>query len=359
MELIGIRTGQGIKSKYPAIKKELQTRIVNGEYGDRLPSLRAMSSEFSSNVITINKAVDALVTEGVLERKLRRGIFVKDLTPVATRSIGVVGNPTEEEFFLPGDYSTPLIRGLNVVLHNEKAIFSYQTREPSVLYRRLFRNLTMVDGLLVCLPHLAYTKELIRLGRTGFPLVVIGSSFPEPEINYVDSSDYADSFTAVERLIKTGHRRIALLTESMERKLDPVMRAEGYRRALEKHGLKVNPALMWDAAGEPLEKLLAPAAKHTAVFAAFQKPLLQYLTVFTRKRTAVQGGPAIVAYDDFRGEVSRFGYPCTVIEQPWEEMGRIAAEKLLALIAGEETGPVKINLRSAMVEKNSLTRRVS
>jgi GntR family transcriptional regulator len=46
--------------------------------GDAIPSIRQFSTEFRVNHITVNKAIQMLVEEGVLEKKRGVGMFLKE-----------------------------------------------------------------------------------------------------------------------------------------------------------------------------------------------------------------------------------------------------------------------------------------
>ena len=54
--------------------------ILDGslEQGDALPSVRQVAAEFQLNPITVSKAYQALVDEGVVEKKRGLGMFVCD-----------------------------------------------------------------------------------------------------------------------------------------------------------------------------------------------------------------------------------------------------------------------------------------
>ena len=46
--------------------------------GDALPSVRTVAAEFQLNPITVSKSYQALVDEGLVEKKRGLGMFVKD-----------------------------------------------------------------------------------------------------------------------------------------------------------------------------------------------------------------------------------------------------------------------------------------
>ncbi|MFC5080859.1 HTH-type transcriptional regulator GmuR [Vibrio thalassae] len=65
--------------KYQGIYSEIKTRILSGEYSseEKLPDGRSLAAEFECSEITIKKAMDFLVKEGLVVRKRGAGSFVK------------------------------------------------------------------------------------------------------------------------------------------------------------------------------------------------------------------------------------------------------------------------------------------
>lgn len=65
--------------KFEEIADVLRARVAEGKYAPekRLPGEDAMADEFSVSLTTVRSAVDALVAEGLLERRPRRGTFVR------------------------------------------------------------------------------------------------------------------------------------------------------------------------------------------------------------------------------------------------------------------------------------------
>jgi len=58
------------------IYDEVFSRIRQGAYSGRMPTEKELAAEFGANVKTVAKALRTLATEGVIERRRRRGTFV-------------------------------------------------------------------------------------------------------------------------------------------------------------------------------------------------------------------------------------------------------------------------------------------
>ena len=67
--------------KYKEIAQDIRDKIVNGIYkvNEQLPFEREMSINYNVSRITIRKAVDLLVVEGLIVKRRGSGTFVKDI----------------------------------------------------------------------------------------------------------------------------------------------------------------------------------------------------------------------------------------------------------------------------------------
>ncbi len=65
---------------YKQLREKVAAQIMNGAFteGAALPSVRQVSAELQINHLTVAKAYQELVDEGVLEMKRGRGMFVVD-----------------------------------------------------------------------------------------------------------------------------------------------------------------------------------------------------------------------------------------------------------------------------------------
>ncbi|BBO90626.1 PLP-dependent aminotransferase family protein [Desulfosarcina ovata] len=64
---------------YEEIARQIRERIVNGEYppGERIPSIRHFAGRFGCNKLTVQKAFERLTAEGLLEKIVGSGSYVK------------------------------------------------------------------------------------------------------------------------------------------------------------------------------------------------------------------------------------------------------------------------------------------
>ena len=104
------------ESKHPAIRDEIRRRICRGDIVEQLPSIRSLADEFGVHGITVTKAVDALVREGLVRSVPRKGYFVvrRKVRTVLMLVYGVA--PTWNIVFLPLLVLLALVTALGVSL---------------------------------------------------------------------------------------------------------------------------------------------------------------------------------------------------------------------------------------------------
>jgi hypothetical protein len=72
--------------KFQRLRERLRQAILNGELTGKLPGERQLAERFNANAKTLSKALTDLAAEGLLERTIGRGTFVRgSAEPAATR----------------------------------------------------------------------------------------------------------------------------------------------------------------------------------------------------------------------------------------------------------------------------------
>lgn len=86
-------------------------------------------------------------------------------------------------------------------------------------------------------------KRFDLLAKTKIPFAALGRSLSGTQHPWADLDFDGVANCAIDRLVARGHRRIAISTPASDINLGFVF-AEGYRRALERHGIAYDPALV-------------------------------------------------------------------------------------------------------------------
>jgi LacI family transcriptional regulator len=190
------------------------------------------------------------------------------------------------------------------------------------------------------------------------PLVVIDpADVPAPDVPSVGATNWAGGIAATEHLLRLGHRRIGMIS-GPEQYLCSRARTDGYRHALQQHGLPYDPRLVrWgdfrhEGGYQFGHELLSGAARPTAIFAGSDQQALGVYEAARQLGLSVPRDVSIVGFDDL--PFARWlPPPLTTIRQPLAQMGAMAAEMLMRLIDGRALTSQRVELATELVVRES------
>jgi LacI family transcriptional regulator len=214
-----------------------------------------------------------------------------------------------------------------------------------------------VDGLLVATTGLQ-EAEFERVVGDLVPCVFFDGVLTGVGTGSVCVQNEEGMAILVGHLVEHGHSRIALLAGS-ETETSGIERARGFRAAVEANGLAVRPEYVrtcadWTLDGGRREAvaLLALAELPTAVVGASDDLALGALAACRERRVAVPDELAVVSFDDpYFGEL--LAPPLTALRSQPRDVGRRAAELLIAGLAGEEAAERDVRLPVTIVRRRS------
>jgi LacI family transcriptional regulator, galactose operon repressor len=224
---------------------------------------------------------------------------------------------------------------------------SHRTDRSGLIDRILATRL--IDGLLAVYPDGIASAEstepinressthLREIYERGFPVVMLDDqSLPGP-IPWVGPDNRIGAYEAVRHLVRHGHRRIAHVQGPLQYQCSHD-RFAGYQQALEEAGIAIDPTLIAQgdftiASGRAATtQLLALSARPTAIFAANDQMAYGVLSVSEAHGLRLPDDLAVIGFDDTT--LSSHTRPAlSTVKQPFAEMGRSAAEMLLALVS--------------------------
>lgn len=340
--------------RFTRIKNGILARIGSGELlpGQRLPSLRQLTTESGVAYETLHRAIRDLVAQGVLETRRGRGTWVARTPPHARSStVGAVGLVADQplEALTSASYWRNMV-GLvqhELALRHERVI--YEAWMPGRPLHKMFDGGRMVDGVVCCLTWgaMSSAEMMADAGRVRVPMVCIGGMSAHASHGAatctVNSDDYADSRDAVLRLIAMGHRRI------MAWAVRSHYRFEGYAQALQEAGIPCLPEYVVEGeAAEVVDRFATLSQRPTALFVAVRFRELP-LVLDGLRRLGVQVGRDlyICTYDeDLWNNLTPLGVPFARVDQPHQHVARLTAEVMLGRIEGRLTPPFHATVRS-------------
>ena len=221
--------------------------------------------------------------------------------------------------------------------------------------RRPSRERQALSGLLSIRPAgIALLGPVVPAGAIAAaaahtPVVLVSRSSRASTVDTVNDDGRAGSGMAVDHLVSLGHRDIAHIDGGGGSQAAP--RRTGYVNAMRRHGL--NPRVV---RGEYTESAGAAAIRTllsdppTAVMAANDLNAVGAISALEAAGLRVPSDVSVVGYDNTWLAALRH-VSLTTIDQPRNEMGRLAADALIQRVRGERTAPVRHLLRPTLITR--------
>lgn len=287
--------------------------------------------------IAVLKAVDEL--------NYHPNVFASSLAGGRSKTIGIITQYITSPFF------NLILRGIldEMTLGDYHPLFAdgqwQLERERHSLKMFIDRK---VDGLIV-LGGVLPEGELVELAAQ-LPLIVIGRHVAEIEDRCIPLDNFGGAYAATKHLIEKGHRNIAHLTGILRHE-DALRRLAGFRQAIEDAGLPLDKRLV--VKGDFSEQsgvaavnyLLDSGVEFSAVFAANDQMAMGVRLALYRRGIRVPEDVSIIGFDD-QPASAFLTPPLTTVGQPALDIGRSAAQRILAKIENrhEEVQEFKANL---------------
>lgn len=353
--------------RYVQARKYLEDMITESGLGpgDQLPAERDLAAQFQVSQMTMNRAIQDLVRDGILFREVGRGTFVVHQDGRGTRK-GALALAT---LFSPGviksdPYGSEILRGVQAAAFEsfwDLVLVRESLDDPEGLIARLRGR---ADGILFMSPADETIPALLRIRAAGVPILCVGSSWEDVSISAVDTDNIQGATLAMEHLISLEHTRIAMMgaPENMSNSRD---RHIGFRAALEAHGLEYRPEWFLACGSavvvteserlQLLEMLRGPDAP-TAIFAAGYVLAVSAIETIQSAGLSVPEDYSVVGFDD-KFSAAFLNPPLTTVAQPLEDMGRHAVERLEAVLSGERSALSVERLSTTLIVRQSTAAR--
>ncbi len=202
-----------------------------------------------------------------------------------------------------------------------------------------FFEMNQVQGFII-IGQAVDPIKLNEVAKAYGPMVVWGSHHEEQNYLTVGSDNFSAAETAVRHLISLGRKQIAFLGDlRMPEALD---RFEGYKSALKAGGLQLKDDLVIRTSGDRVQTYtelfhrLQAGLKIDGLFTPNDIAAMNSIRALLDCGRSVPEDVSVVGFDDIDG-AEYFIPPLTTIRQDVVEGGNVLVEKVVRLIADEDT----------------------
>lgn len=333
--------------------------------------MKDIARELNVSVVTVSKALrnHEDISEETRNKVLQLMREMNYRPNLAARAL-VTGRSFIVGFVLPGllhSFFAEIAKGLTNVFRKKGygLVIATSEEDPELEQQEIEQLLARrVDALIVATTQ-SDSASFRRIEEQGVPYVLIDRRVGGLEANFVGVDDQLVGMMATEHLIQCGCRRVACFCGSM---LSPSMgRLEGYRRALQKHGLATRPEYVRtlddtgdasdDAAYAAMKEMLALDVPPDGVFCFNDPYALNAMKAVLDAGLRIPDDVAIVGSGNIR-HADFLRVPLTTIDQNTVAMGERAAKLALSLIesGGASQGAKTVLLEPRLVMRSSSMR---
>ncbi|MGB3149599.1 MAG: LacI family DNA-binding transcriptional regulator [Maribacter sp.] len=255
-----------------------------------------------------------------------------------TKNIGVIIPDIVHHFF------TTVFRGIekyaNKRGYNVIVCVSDESFDKEVINMEMLAN-GSIDGFIMSLSAETQAKNdfnhLKEVTDQGIPLVLFDRVTDEISCDKVILNDKEIAYEAVETLIKSGRRKIALVTTESYFNVS-ISRSKGYEEALSDYGISINKDLImilpYDSFNEEQIDAFFSGNDIDAVLCVNEIFAIHCMGIVQKQGFRIPEDIAFIGFTD--GILSKYSKPrLTTIAQHGDKMGELAAQMLIERVENE------------------------
>ncbi|HWJ75122.1 MAG TPA: LacI family DNA-binding transcriptional regulator [Kaistia sp.] len=260
-----------------------------------------------------------------------------------------------------GPYAIEIIRGAEEAALLNKCRIAVSALSDDPKETRWLSNIgsSRTDGVILVFAELTPLHRE-RLKALAVPVVIVDPlGHPDPRTPSIGVTNWAGGMTATDHLIGLGHTRIGIIA-GRPAMLCNQQRLDGYRAALMRAGIPVDPALIFTGAHHHPTALNAASAMldlpdpPTAIFATNDLHAMGVYEAARLHGLRLPDDLSVVGFDDIP-MAEWVSPPLTTMRQPLAEMAALAVNMLLGRESSELSH--RIELATSLVVRASTTPR--
>jgi DNA-binding LacI/PurR family transcriptional regulator len=349
-------------SAYARLARDLRQAVLKGEYapGAHVASEHDLARRHKLSRVTVRRATELLVTEGLLERRPGKGLYVREAATASGAVVKViVGN-------LAWEPSVRVARGAQQVARRHgieiQVCDAHGDQRENLEYLLKLPQNGACGAILMALHTPDFNEAVIRVKAAGFPLVVVDYHPREIEVPSVVADNYQGGVMVGRHLAELGHTRAAFVGDCAATTVRN--RMEGFRDALAERGVALKRADIvditpkdrfanWDdAVRQAVDSLLRGEGRPTAIFCSCDAVARACYRVCAALGLDIPRDLSLVGFDD--DPLAEWLSPAlTTVRQPFAELGKRAMELLFKQVTGSPLSQKTVTLPVEWVQRAS------
>ena len=343
--------------KYMHIVEQIKENIAKGILvpQDLLPSENELMAEFGVSSITVRKAMETMVQQGIVYRVKGKGTYVADPQSGQENANGY------KKVFLIFDVEaaldaslTKIVQGIQQYYQNKKSQLVLEKYAFCEEYLRDGKCKKEEAGFIIYISAMDDEKKLEnlrRLSRAGVKFVCIDRYLRHYPVNYVGCNNHDGAYSAVEYLAELGHTRIGFVYERPEISSERE-RFDGYTNAMIDHCLKEYIEQPYTVAEMDNCVRALVAHRHSAMVCANDFTAAVLIKALKDAGMGVPSDVSVVGFDD--AETYRFHQPAlTTIRQDFFALGYESARVLNKIMSETVSGCTRIYTPAQLIVRES------
>ncbi|MFK7696207.1 catabolite control protein A [Paenibacillus sp. HJGM_3] len=299
---------------------------------------------------TRKKVFEAIERLGYRPNAVARGLASKKTT-----TVGVVIPDISNSIF------SEVARGIedianmyhyNIILCNADKKKEKEIRVINTLLEKQVDGLLFMGGTV--------TDEHVQAFKTSsVPIVLCGTKSDHSSMPSVDIDHEAAAHDAVNLLLNEGHRRIGMISGTLQDPANGYARYQGYKKALEGAGLSVEEELVrvgnyrYESGVEVMKYFLELADKPSAIFAATDEMAIGAIHAIQDSGLRVPEDISVISVDNAR-MASMVRPQLTTVAQPMYDIGAVSMRLLTKLMNKETVELSQVTLPHEIIIRKSV-----
>lgn len=332
----------------------------------RYITIKDIASELGLSKSTVSRALSGdsqnvkedtmrLITETARKMGYHRNELAVSLRKQQSHNIGIIIPEIVTSFYMTFiSHAQTILRkhGYNVLIATSNESAEQEHKNIEMMMQ------CMVDGIMVSVCDKERNSALFQnVIARGIPLVFFDRTVENLDVSKVRLDDVVMSFFMVERLIRSGCRRIVYIP-GPERIRNGVERRRGYREALEKYNIAYDSALVLPSAlsaeegSQVMQQFIDQGTPFDAVFGFTETALLGAKSVIQKSGLHIPNDVRICCMSGTT--LCTFVHPTiTAVEQPVEQMATETCRLIMEHIADDAKKVEEVVLRGEIIDRES------